>query len=307
VFACTALLLSACGEEPAQPAPTATTEDASFGALPFGIRTPAGSQLLAVPLVAEQVMYFYAGQPVHGTRVQAALRVTAEDPLSVFDAWIHELGRLGLGPLDLSQGHDAPPGAEYGICRHDHPASLWCEASFGLSGTGAQPKDRATVQLWATDREPIVLVDLARFEGGRQAGEVIGEFARTEAPKQRVKWRDRGPGDRLFEEQGAEIDLPRGTRSRVPMLPVDGGTGGSFSILTTADPASTLEDLRRQAIASTEGGGYESEPVKASKTGDAEIWDVGFVIPAGGWMFSATAIRPAGSEEATVYVGSGAD
>ncbi len=301
------LLLSGCGEEEAARDSEPTTTVPTFGELPFGVEVPEGAELLAEPVVWEGEMYSYAGQPVRGTQVQAVLRVTGEDPLDVFEAWVHELGRLGLGPLDLAAGRDAPPGSEYGVCRQTHPAAQWCEASFPSTDLGDRMDDHATVQLWVTDREPIILVGLTRFDDGSSPGDVTGEFERTDPPSERVEWSERGVGDLLFEEQGAEIVLPEGTRSTVPMLPVDGGTGGSYSILTTTDPLGTLEDLRDQAIASTQNGFYESEPVAASTTGDAEIWELRFNIPAGGWGFTATAIRPAGSTEATIYVSSYAD
>lgn len=310
VVSCCSLLLGGCGEEPTGDRAGPTTTLPPFGDLPFGIHLPDDAELLAEPLVANQVIGFHADVPERGTKVQAAFRVMGDDPIGVLEEFALGLGTLGLGPLALSADEsDVPPGFEWTPCRPPHPDQVWCHIDFpSNTPDGTRIDDYASLQLWATDREPIVLLDMVRFDDDRrQPGEVTGELPRTAPPKEGVPWRDRSGGDLLFEEQGAEIRLPEGTRSSVPTLPVTAGTGGSFSILTTSDPAQALQALVDQAIASTQNGFYDAAPIETSTTGDAEIWQVRFVIPAGGWGFSATAIRPVGATEATIYVSSYAD
>jgi hypothetical protein len=288
------------GERPAAlgegAATTTVPTIAEWFDLPFGLVQLTGTVPIGRPAVFEQVLYYDNGAPVRGTSLRAAYRVTDPDPVGVVRAMVERLDGLTLDEVSVRAAAESGAGP---IERQP-----WIQAD----GYADDPDDRDFVglQLWVTGELPILLVSVDRASAlPPRAPTVSDEAGRPSAPRSVVDDRQRTAGDELFEEQGDEIHLPRGTWSLMPTLPTFGGTGGSTSVIAAEDAEAAVRALLDEARG-LNGSGEVTEP-KVTETNGTRIIEAGFVITAGGWGFDVVAVRAPQDPYATVYVTSGAD
>lgn len=263
--------------------------------LPFGLTVVDGSEPIGRPAVY-RTDSLYHGEPAGTRTLQAAFSVTDDDPVAVVRAWVEHLDRLALDEVTVQRDGTRP--------------EQWMAVAGTPGFSGEQPPgDRADLQLWATTRDPVLLVTITvtanEMRGESHEPTVKDTAGHPAAPKAEVGWKTRREGDELFTEQGDTMHLPAGTTSRMPTIPTFGGTGGSTSVLAATDAAETVAALLREAKASSRYG--EVTGPTQSETDGLEVVTGSFVIPAGGWGFNVVGVRAPGDGSATLYVTSGAD
>lgn len=260
-------------------------------ALPWGLKQAEGTLPLGRPVVFDP--YTTDGTTPSSVRgLLAGYWVTAEDAVAVFDEWVGQLDRLTLDEIDIVAGSNT--------------SSPWLHAVGFTTGDGdGRRGDRADLQLWAVSSRPILLVHLERAGHPPRPGRIDGEIPRPPRPPPLADDGPRGPGDVLFREQGDVVHLPAGTRSLMPTIPTTYGTGGSTSILAAQDPVEAIEAMLEEA---RRGAGVGvAGPLITADVDDTRVIRGSFKIEAGGWFFTALAVRGEGDPFATVYVTSGAD
>lgn len=275
VIAAVLVLSAACGFD-GEPSGVSAGSGRSYD-LPYGITAPEGS--VAV------------GRPAHydtedGSRLIAAYRIVADDPAAVMQAWIDQFERseLRLGEVSAGRGGGGP-----------HDPWLWA---------GGDDGDHLDVQLWSTEGDPVLLVEVSQRDGS--ATETVGGAAvdAGDEPDSSLAWEERTGGDTLFSEQGDTIHLPDGATAEMPTVPIFAGTGGSFSVFSAPDAEAAVKALLDEAGERSSygevSGPHRRDDGPAVVTGD-------FVIMAGGWSFDVVAIQAADDDLATVYVTSAAD
>ena len=275
----------------------ATAEGAVEGPfeLPFGLEPIDGTEPVGRPAIYDHVPFTFDGNPVEARSFEAAYRVTSDDPLGVLRAWVAQLGN-GLA-LDEASIHSAG---------EDH--SPWMEAWASQEYRPDRPGgDYASLQLWVTGADPILLVSMSRTsdEPPRAPTVEADDAGDPPPPASVVDDTPRAEGDVLFTEQGDEVHLPEGTRSLMPTIPTFGGTGGSTSVLAATDGEAAVQALLDEAAAyddHAEVTGPETSTFEGN-----EVVTGNFVITAGGWSFDVVSIRAPDDPHATVYVTSAAD
>jgi hypothetical protein len=253
-------------------------------ALPFGLEQLEGTEPLGRPAVYDEVIVQYNGVDIWARTLRAAYRVTADDPPAVVRAWLAQLDDLTLDVGTLSVGD----------------GSLWLEASAGQP-LDAPPGDSATLQLWATDDAPILLVHVNRVSDDPPRSPTIDDDVGTPpAPSTVIESTERVAGDVLFDEQGDNIHLPPGTWALTPRL--FPGIGSSLSLVATEDGEAAVRALLDEA---TEANGHgEATGPTVTTTDGTEVAIARFIIPAGGWGFDVVAVQAPDDPFATLYVAS---
>jgi hypothetical protein len=262
-------------------------------ALPFELEQVAGTVPVGRPAVWEDVLYEYAGEPIRGTTLVAAYRVTGESPVAVIRLWAAQLDSLDLERVTIRSGENS---------------GAWVQA-FGHSTLEFQPDqsklDSADLQLWTTRSQPILLISITRASDDQRSPEVVDDAGDPPEPAPVVADDERGPGDELFTEKGHVMHLPPGTRTLMPTLPVTSGTGGSASVLAADDGPAAVQALLDEAVRIGRHDG--ASEVIIDEIDEVEIAHARFVIPAGGWSFYAVSVRGPDDPHATLYVYSSAD
>lgn len=272
---------SSSGEEPAPD--IAVT-------LPFGVEHVEGSASIGRPAIYEHVPFTYNGEPVEARTLWAAYRVVAPHPAAVFREWVDQLDRLALDRVVVRSSRS----------RHDP----WLEAT-GI--TDSSPGDSARLELWLTEREPILLVRLNRISSDEPRRPTVDDDAgqlrrRTSA----VSNERRTAGDVLFTEQGDSIHLPTGTRALMPTIPTWSGTGGTTSVLAATSSRDAAQALLDEATR-VDPSGEITLPLSTTRFDGVEVLTAHYEISAGGWGFSVVSVRGDDDPYATVYVSSYAD
>lgn len=277
-------------------------------ALPFGLEQLEGASPIGRPLVHEAVDVIYNDEPIPYVILQAAYRISDDEPVEVFRRWVAE---LATAELALDEVSVRPP---------NYPYDPWMSASGDSAFTpDAPPGDGFSIQLWATSGEPILLVGARRrVDGEPPRAATVGEDAEAATPDPEpgdtlvvgpqghvVEETERAAGDPLFTEQGDTVHVPDLTRPLMPTLPTMSGTGGSTSLLAADDAEAAVRALLAEADALSDHDVVT--PPSVTTYQDAQIVTGGFVIPAGGWGFSVVAIRAPGDPWATLYITSSAD
>lgn len=253
-------------------------------ALPFGLEQLEGTEPIGRPAVYDRVIVQYNGVDIRARTLQAAYRVTADDPPAVVRAWLAQLDDLTLDVGTLSVGD----------------GGLWLEASAGPPLDGP-PGDTATLQLWATDEAPILLVYVNRVSDDPPRRPTIDDNAGTPpAPAPVIDSTERVAGDVLFTEQGDAIHVPSGTRALTPTLFPD--IANSLSVVAAEDGEAAVRALLDEATA-VDGHGEATGPTVMTTDG-TEVATAQFMIPAGGWGFEIVAVRAPNDPFATLYVAS---
>lgn len=264
--------------------------------LPFGLEQIEGIEPIGRPAVYDQTYDTADGEQVV-RRLVAAYRVHDDDPVEVFRRWADQFGARvvdGRGPYEAA-GHwvvdDPLPGP-------------WLGADWREPHPGRRLADSANLQLWTTDDDPVILVEVDRWSEGPLEPAVNERYVPSRPPVPVADTSPRGPGELLFEE-GRPIHLPPGTRSLTATFPTPAGTGGSWSVIAAEDGPAAVRALLDEAAAADEAGTVD-EPT-TTRLGDVVVHRAGFVVPAGGWSFSVVAVQGPGDDAATLYVRSGAD
>lgn len=290
-----AVALAGCGSDPAP----VRTEQAGRGdveshPLPFGIERVNGTEPVGRPLVFDDVFLVYDGVPVPARALRAAYRVRG-DPEDVLRAWAEQLASVGVGNVRVRTGDSDPP---------EH--SAWAEISAWEGSTSGPGPGWASVELWATSEDPILLVSIDRHHGIEAvASEVVDPGGSLGSPRVRVDARPPAPGEPLFDEQGDVVHVPEGARALMPMLPTIRGTGGSISMLAATDEAAVIQRMLDEAVAQNEY--HEVGPIEVEEQGDLIVTKGRFVVPAGGWDLQIVAVRAPGEPDAVLWVQSAAD
>lgn len=255
-------------------------------ALPFGIIQPDGLEPIGRPADFDEVQVLLNGVPVEGHTLRAAYWVTADDPASVVRAWIDQFDELALDRVVIQRGKAS--------------GNPWIEVNHypSESGTGVEPSDWVTMQLWATDDAPILLVDIHRVETATHEPDVTDDLDDLSNPSTVLTIDERAEGDPLFTVQGATLHLPPGTRALMPTIPL--ASAGSSSMLAADDADAAIAALMTEASALSD---YEEvrEPVTNNANG-VRVVQTAFVIPAGGWAFFVLAVEAPGDQYATLYI-----
>jgi hypothetical protein len=266
-------------------------------AMPFGLDEIEGAEPIGRPAVFDHVAVLDQEEPIMARSVKAAYRVTDDDPPAVVRTLLDQLDGLALDEASMfgSAGTATDP---------------WIEASARqTTGTGEGYGDLVSMELWATDEAPILLVEVTRqTDDAAPPRTPTVEDDSTDAPPDPatgVESTARTTGEVLFTEQGTDIHLPEGTRALMPSLPIFCGTGGSSSVLAAEDGEAAVRALLDEASASSEHG--ETDGPATTTTDGVEVTQADFVIPAGGWGFDAVAVHGPDDPYATLYVTSCAD
>ena len=246
--------------------------------LPHELEQVEGTVAVGRPLVPEE-----------GVGLRAVYRVTGDDPIAVFRAWLEQAAELTREPVQVMPW----------TCDLDEaPPARWCGATHG-----------AEVELWMTERDPLLLVRASRptqepargrleQDASGPAG-VIGDLEPGRAPVDELPWVLPTEGEVLVEEQGSELRLPPGTTALTPRV----GDGlRSVVLFAAVDADAALADLARQARR-FEGGPELTGPERS--VGDGVTYHrLRVHVPAGGPSFTIAAMRAPGDPVATVYVDS---
>ena len=296
-----ALTVAGCGD----PVATGPADRADSGGdaprehpLPFGLAQIPGTQPIGRPAVYDDVPYTYNGVPVTVRALKAAYRVTSSDPLSVFRAWVRQLEPLHLETLR--------------VWSEPRETARWIEA-VGYPGGGGSPHgDTASLQLWATDDGPILLIEITRETEDGPVTTIQDDAGSPAAPTTVIESTGRREaGDLLFEEQGDEIHLPDGAVALMPTIPVSAGTGGSWSVFSAPDGRKAVDAMMDEASAmhpdESESGNRGATPTTEATLDGIEIHTAAFTICCGGWGFRAVSVQGPSDVTATVYVSSFAD
>jgi hypothetical protein len=278
--------LAACGsDEGAQP-----EFEASYP-LPFALEQVEGTRPLGRPVVHERVLLVYAGTPINGTELDAAYRVTG-DVAEVLHGWLEQIAAFGTIPTINAFVAGTGDGRSAGA-----------EGRSYAPGSGEYLKLRISV----TQDGPLLVVHYQRPHDQPLDDGLSTEVKEvSEASPGRVIGHEaRRSGDPLFEEQGATIHLPPGTRAITPSSAIEVGTGGSATFLVADDPLAAIRAMIDEAVDSSDER-YRVEPVETTE-GDLRVITAEFVIPAGGWGFDVVAVQGPGDPVATMFVRSSAD
>jgi hypothetical protein len=284
------LAVTGCtSDDRGRPEPVSTSQ---VSELPFGLRQIEGTSAIGRPAVYDAALSEFRGVPVESRRLLAAYHVTDQDPEAVVRAWTDQLRALPFERIDVRAG--------------DARLGQW----FVVTATSAFQPDEppgafAQLQLWATDGDPVLLVDVNVRPGPPPGSPPPASSPEVTRPTTEVDSDLVDEGDVLFIEQGQEIHLPPGTRGLMPALPTPAGTGGSTSVLSASDEDAAVRALLDDANASTDYEDVTGPDV--SVLGGLRVVRASFVIPAGGWTFQVVAVRGPDDETATVYVTSAAD
>lgn len=260
---------------------------------PFGLDGIAGLEPIGRPSDHRDPRYpSEDGTTVTGTW-WAAYRVTADDPPAVVRDVL-----AGAEGLTLHEGE---------VGAGDDDATYWMVAHAKERADDLTSGDRISLQLWATDGEPILLVEVSEdSEENAHRHPAVADADVPDEPPTVVDHHERSAGDTLFTEQGTDIHLPDGTSTLMATLPTQAGTGGSTSLLAAEDGEAAVRAMMDEAMASSEDG-HLVGPERATTPGGHEVVRASFSIDAGGWGFEALAIRSPDDHYATVYVTSSAD
>ena len=273
-------------------------DSADFAAtfpLPFGLRQVDGTTPIGRPAIFDDVPVEYRKKPVPARTLKAAYRVVGNDPVATFRAWVDQVKVLHLGTVTVLQG-DGP-----------RERGAWLQAFGSGFGSDGPVGDQAFLQLWRTEEGPTILVDIARFTEGGQPTKIVDELGKPPRPGLVADNSDRTAGDKLFEEQGQVIHLPKGTRTLMSTLPVRAGSGGSASVLAAEDGPAAVRALLDEAVRGDKTRAGEVTGPDGADLDGAHIERAHFQIPAGGWGFDVVSIRAPADPAATVYVTSFAD
>jgi hypothetical protein len=262
--------------------------------LPFGFEQVEGTEPIGRPASYEEAAYHLNGEPVRSRTLQAAYRVTADDPTAVLRDWADQLDQgLALDNVFITYESDGSGGP-------------WLTATGDTEYRSDEPADYADLQLWATEAGPILLVSVSRVSDEPPRNATVEEMpGDPAAPDPVPDDSERSAGDVLFTEQSNEIHLPEGTRTLMPTIPTFGGTGGSSSVLAAEDGEATVRALLDEAL-EVDADGDATEP-EVTEVEGTEIVTGGYVREAGGWGFDVVSIRGPDDPAATVYVTSYAD
>lgn len=255
--------------------------------MPFGLEQVEGTSVIGRPAVFEQETYEFEDEEVTITSLWALYRVTAENPGDVFREWVEQLDDLAIAEIAVEAGTRA--------------SEPWLRAEsinpFTPEGT---PPDVAALWLWATDDDPLLLVEIDHAEGADDPGSlrVTGDRGQLAAPPSVGADVEREAGDVLLEEQGDELLLPEGTKTDIPTLPRTTGRGGSFAVIHAEDGAAAVKALLDQC----EELGEDSEETgpDAVTAGEFDVVSASCVVGGAGWGFDVVAVD--GEDEATLYV-----
>jgi len=262
--------------------------------LPFGLEQVDGTEPIGRPLTFDDVFLVYDGVPVPASALRVAYRVTG-DPEAVLREWAEQLASVGVGDVRVRTGDSDPP---------EHAA--WAEISAWESSTPGPGPGWASVELWATSEEPILLVSIDRHHGvDAVPSDVVDPGRSLGEPRIRVDARPPEPGEPLFDEQGDVVHVPEGARALMPMLPTIRGTGGSTTLLAAADEEAVIQRMLDEAVAQNDF--HEVSPVEVEEQDGVVVTTGHFVVPAGGWDLRIVAVRVPGEPDAMLWVQSAAD
>jgi hypothetical protein len=214
VLSALALLIGACGSDPAPVRTEQAEGEVERHPLPLGLAQVEGTEPIGRPLVFEHVASVFDGQPVASTAVRAAYRVTG-DPETVLRAWAEQLVPVGLGDVLLR------------FVEPQFSPAAWGEiGSTTAWGPGSPPPGFVDVQLWATESDPILLVSIDRHHGVEPvSSSLVDDGGALVSDPRQVGGAPPQPGDELFREQGSVIHVPEGARALMPTIPTMRGTG----------------------------------------------------------------------------------
>lgn len=244
--------------------------------LPYDLEQVEGTVAVGRPLVSDE-----------GIGLRAVYRVADADPIAVFGAWLDRAATLTGEQLqvvpwtcDLDEG----------------PPARWCGVTQG-----------ATVELWMTEEDPLLLVRASRPTQEPARGRlerdpsgpagVVGELEPGRAPTERLPWVLPAEGEVLVEEQGSALRLPPGTTALTPRV---NDRLSSVVLFAAVDADAALADLVRQARRFD--GGPEITGPERSVVDGVTYHRARFSVPAGGPSFTIDAIRAPGDPVATFYV-----
>ena len=238
--------------------------------LPYGLEQVEGTVAVGRPVLSEE-----------DVALRAVYRVTAEDPIEVFQAWLDQIARVTAFPIQ------PPP---WTCERFAATPARWCAVSHG-----------GELELWMTDDGPLLLVDLNAPPDEPAPGPVeVGAFEPGAPPSEQLPWVLPTAGEPFIQEQGSVLRLPPGTVGLVPTVPRNHGAGNTYALFAASDAEAALADLARQARG-FDGGPEVTGPERSVV--DGVTYDrATFYVPAGGPLFEVTSIRAADDPVATVYV-----
>ena len=272
-----ALLAAGCSDDAAE------TEFA----LPFGLEHVEGTSAVGRPAVFDQESYTFGDEEVQIRSLWVVYRVTAEDAGAVFLDLVEQLDDLAIAEMAVQAGSSV--------------GEAWLRAeSVNPLSPDELPPDIAFLRLYATEDDPLLVVEIDRTEGAEDPGKlrITGDRGRLPAPPTLGGENERAGGDVLLEVQGDELRLPDGTRTEMPTLPNTFGSDGGFVVLHADDGGAALDDL----LAQCESFGDDAEPaeVESSTADDVDVLTTSCAV--NGWGFDAVAVRGEDDDDSAVYV-----
>ena len=262
-------------------------QDAS-APLPFGLEHVEGTSVVGRPVVFDQEPYRFDGDEVQIRTLWAVYRVTADNPGEVFLAWVDQLDDLAIAEMSVQAGNTA--------------SEAWLRAeSVNPLKPGDVPPDVAFLRLYATEDDPLLVVEIDRTEGATDPGElrITGDRGRLPAPPTLSGDAERTAGDLLLEEKGDELQLPEGTSTDIPTLPNTFGSDGAFAVLHADDGDAAVEALLAQCKAFDDEAEI-TDPEK-ERGDEAEVTRASCAVNE--WAFDAVAVPGDGDDgRSTVYV-----
>ena len=255
--------------------------------LPFGLEHVEGTSIVGHPAVFDQEPYRFDGDEVQISTLWVVYRVTAENPGEVFLAWVEQLDELAIAEMSVQAGNTA--------------SEAWLRAeSVNPLNPGDVPPDVAFLRLYATEDDPLLVVEIDRTEGAADPGElrITGDRGRLPAPPTLRGDAERSAGELLLEEKGDELELPEGTSTDIPTLPNTFGSAGAFAVLHADDGDAAVAALLTQC----EAFGDDAEIIGPEEEGDDEAEVITASCAVNGWAFDVVAVPGDGDDESTVYV-----